>query len=182
MAEQGNNNKNIERQAANTLLSKGLKFGVPVFGREHKFTIKPLYLGTVIKMSKYSAALKFLDADEPISGTLKASGNLIALSKVVACGVLNSRFWNGFSGVFAWWLRYKLTAKELNTIATLVVRQMSVEDFFFTTQLIGGVNLLMTTANKEAEKQSGEVSQESPKHSDTHTEKSSGAQAGQTIN
>jgi hypothetical protein len=178
MGKQGN--KNIEGQAAKTLLNKGLKFGVPVFGREYKFTIKPLYLGTVIKMSKYSAALKDLDADEPISGTLRASGNLIALSKVVACGVLNSRFWNGFSGIFAWWLRYKLTAKELNTIATLVVRQMSVQDFFFTTQLIGGVNLL--TASKEEEKQSGEQSQESPKPSDTHTEKFSGVQAGQIIN
>ena len=172
MAQQGKYNQNIEGKAAKTLLNKGLKFGVPAFGREIKLTVKPLYLGTVIKISKYAGMLTNIDSDEPISGTLKAPGNLIALSKVVACGVLNSRFWNGFSGLFAWWLRYKLTAKELNTIATLVVRQMSVQDFFFTTQLIGGVNLL--TASKEEEKQSGEQSQEPQKPSDTPIKKSSG--------
>jgi hypothetical protein len=177
MDKQGKHNKDIEGRASDILLNKGLKFGIRWMGREWKFTIKPLYLGTVIKISKYAGALKQLDVDnEPIAGTLKAPGNLVALSKVVACGVLNSRILNRFSNVFAWWLRYNLTAKELNLISTLIVRQMSVEDFFFTTQLIGGINLL--TTDKEGVKQSGEASPESQNNSDTVTGKSSGESAG----
>ncbi len=178
MDKQGRNNLHVEARAADALLRKGAKFGIKWMGREWMFAVKPLYLGTVIRISKYAGALKQLNIEnEPIATTLKHPGNIVSLSKVVACGVLNSRFLNRFSGLFAWWLRFKLTAKELNTISTLVVRQMSVEDFFFTTQLIGGVNLL-TPASKEEGKQSGEASQEPQKHSDLVTEKSSGESAG----
>ncbi len=177
MDKQGRNNSHIEGRAADVILNKGATFGVRWMGREWNLSVKPLYLGTVIRISKYAGALKQLDIEnEPIAATLKHPGNIVVLSKVVACGILNSRFLNRFSGLFAWWLRFKLTAKELNTLSTLVVRQMSVEDFFFTTQLIGGVNLLI--ASKEEEKPSGGASPEPQKPSDTVTKKYSGGSVG----
>lgn len=154
-------------QAAKTLLNEGSKIGINWMGREWKFSIKPLKLGTIVKMSKYSNALKSIDADDPVSSVLKSTKNITLLCKVVACAMINSRFKLRFSGLLAWWLQFQLTPKELHSIALVVAKNMSVEDFFFTTRLIGGLNLLMTS--QEVEKQSGEASQEPQKPTATPT-------------
>lgn len=145
------------KEAANTLLNKGAKVGIKWLGKEWAFSIKPLKLGTIIKISEYAETLKSIDSDDAVASILKNRKNTDALCRVVACAFLNSRFKLQFVGLFSWWLRYRLTAKELHSIALVVAKQMSVEDFFFTTRLIGGLNLLMTS--QEAESQSGEQSQ-----------------------
>ena len=151
------------RQAGRTLLDQGAKVGIKWLGRERMFTIRPLKLGTIIKISKYAESLQGIDQNDAVASMLK-SGNFNKLCKVAACGFLNSRFKLQFVGVFAWWLRFKLTPKELLSIALVIAKQMSVDDFFFTTRLIGGVSLLMT--KDEAEKQFGEASQSQQNPSD----------------
>jgi hypothetical protein len=146
------------KEAAKALLNEGAKFGIKWLGKEWKFSIKPLYLGTIIKISEHSSSLSELDLNDAVASMLKSKDNLKALSKIVACAILNNRFKLRFSGIFAWWLMYRLTPKELHSIALVVVKQMSVEDFFFTTRLIGGANLLMT--KEEVENQSGAASRE----------------------
>lgn len=155
----------MEKQAAKTLLNEGSKIGINWMGREWKFSVKPLKLGTIIKISKHSSALGALDADDAIASLLKSHKNIKLLCNVVACGLLNSRFKLRFSSLFAWWLQFQLTPKELHSISLVIAKNMSVEDFFFTTRLIGGLNLL--TTNHEEEKQSGEALQGPPKHTAT---------------
>lgn len=151
------------RQAGNTLLNQGAKVGIKWLGRERMFTIKPLKLGTIIKISTYADELKEIDSKETVASILK-SGNTNKLCKVAACGFLNSRFKLRFVNLFAWWLRFKLTPTDLLSISLVIAKQMSVDDFFFTTRLIGGLNLLMT--EEEAEKRFGEASQSQQKPSD----------------
>lgn len=152
------------RQAGNTLLNQGAKVGIKWLGSERLFTIKPLKLGTIIKISTYADELKEIDSKEPVASMLK-SKNINRLCKVVACGFLNSRFKLRFVHPLAWWLKFKLTPTQLLSISLVIAKQMSVDDFFFTTRLIGGLNLLMT--EEEAEKRFGEASLSQQKPSDT---------------
>jgi hypothetical protein len=153
--------ENLEQSAGQALLNEGVKFGIKVWGKERLFIIKPLKLGTIIAISKESSALCTVNGDiELVPALVQSSDNLKALAKVVALACLNTRFKNKFSGLLANWLMYKLTTKELYQLSIIVVKQIDVEDFFFTIRLIGGVNLLKSKTEPKEEKQSGEPLQE----------------------
>ena len=157
----------IESKASDTLLDKPVKFRI---GKKN-FKIKPLKLGTIIAIGKQTSLFGQIDNIEAVPAMLNASGNLKPMAKVIALAVLNSRIKNAFASLYAQYFLYKLTPNELYQVAMYIVRQMKVDDFFFTMTLMKGANVLKSN---EAEKQSGEPLPESQKPSGTATTKSSG--------
>lgn len=152
---------NLEEQAGRTLLDEGAKFGIKIWGKERMFAIKPLKLGTIIAISKEVAWLKQIKEDEEmVPAILSSADNLKSLSNVVALAVLNSKGKNRFAPLLGRIFLNRLTTKELFQLSALVVKQMSVEDFFFTMRLIGGASILKSSKEAGEEKASGEELQE----------------------
>ena len=151
-----------EAKALDTLLNKGVKFniGIRVFGIKINipFRIKPLRLGTILFLSKQRLKLKEVsDEKEPVWEMFDKAENVKPFAKCVAISVLNSPLKiKIFSGLLSCFFLWKLTIKEIQDIMAVVVSQMNPRDFFFTTALVRGIQIVdrRKTQNISQKKQS----------------------------
>ncbi len=148
-------NKNIELQAAETILENGVGVNIPapffcrVFGKKeiHPKLYQP-YLGTLLHISKLSlkAGFNFKGID---TGDLDAAQEFMnkhipVACKVVAAALLNSRVKIFlFSKILSWWLVDRLKPKRLVKIIITYNMLNGVQDFTTSIRLIR--SLTMTT-------------------------------------
>jgi len=90
--------------------------------------------------------------------------NVRAIAKCIALAVLNSPvkirlFTYPVYYLFLW----NLSIKEVHDLMTVVISQMNARDFFFTTALVKGIQIVDRT-NTSPKKQFGEPSEKSPKN------------------
>ena len=151
-----------ENRALDTLLNEGVKFKVRirVFGFAFKvpFKIKPLRLGTIFYLSKQRVKLSEVSEDEPVHEMFDKADNLKPFARCIALSVLNSRlpiklFTCPLAKIFYW----NLSVSEMHELMTVVVSQMNVRDFFLTTGLVRGFQVVDRTqkADTSRKKQSG---------------------------
>jgi hypothetical protein len=163
----------IEEKAINTLLHKGVKFWVKTrilgFSVKIPFRIKPLYLGTILKLSKQRTLLKSVDENgELVWEVLEKGDNVKAFARCIAIAALNSP-----TKMFLFeYLLYRfflanLPMEQAGELIVVVVSQMNARSFFFTTALVKGIQIVDRTENSEQDmsrkKQSGEPSGKSQK-------------------
>jgi hypothetical protein len=120
----------------------GIKFGW--LSVKRTFHIKPATLGNMIRLSRILLGIE-VDAYRSSQTALDANyqvydkhGN--ALAKVIATAIANSK--KGPSKRLINFVQENLTAKELVTISSIVVKQLDVVSFMTTIISIRGVSLL----------------------------------------
>lgn len=161
--------KSQENKALDTLLDKGVEFKIVtrVFGVKLNvpFTIKPLRLGTILYLSKQRLKIQDVsDKKEILWEMFDKADNVRAIAKCIALAVLNSPvkirlFTYPVYYLFLW----NLSIKEVHDLMTVVISQMNARDFFFTTALVKGIQIVDRT-NTSPKKQFGEPSEKSPKN------------------
>ena len=162
------NNTQIRQDSISTILEKGVDFTIKIqkenilhkynfIPSKRKFTIYPIKMGTLLKISEI---LLDLNTDELIE-TMRSNGkeinlldlgakNIIAnkdkLISMIAYGIVNSE--REPSKNLIKFLNENLTAKEGLKLMTLIIQQMDVNPFLASLVSIKGMNLLQT--KKEA--------------------------------
>lgn len=140
--------KNIEQLAAETILERGVRVGLPAprffrfFGKkEVGIIIKQPYLGTLLHVSRLctKAGFDFEGIDE---GKLDAAHQMMVdnvkdAARIIAFCVLNSRLkiW-----LFTWfltdWLIWKLKPRKLAEISMLIITLGGYQDFTTSIRLL----------------------------------------------
>lgn len=161
--------KNIENDALNTLLDKGVKFKIRirVFGivLNIPFKIKPLRLDTILYLSKQRLKLQDVsDEKETIWEMFDKAENVKVFARCIAIAVLGSplRITFFMFPLYYLFLR-KFTIKDVSDLMTVIINQMNPRDFFLITALIKGIKIIDRT-NTSPKKQSGELSEKSQKN------------------
>lgn len=159
----------IEEKAINTLLHKGVKFWIKTrilgFSVKIPFSIKPLRLGTILKLSKQRLLLKPVDENgELVWEVFEKAENVKAFARCIAVAVLNSP-----TKMFLFeYLLYRfflanLPMEQASELIVVVVSQMNARSFFFTTALVKGIQIVNRTEKNDPDtsrkKQSGEPSE-----------------------
>lgn len=153
----------IERQAAETILQRGVSVSIaaPWFIRWAKktvrLTIRSPYQGTLMRASAYylSTGLKDHQLDditvEQSLALMKVHGR--SLSMAVATTILND-YWKGklFTKLLARYLRWNLTAQQISALVTTILIYGGTSDFMNTTR---SVRMMKTTAPKLGQKAKG---------------------------
>ncbi len=154
--------KEIQNKAADTLINKGVKFTLKIFGIKIKLSIKPLKLGTLIYISKASLKIKDIPQDDMLQVIGSSKENARPMASIAAYGILNGKLSILFLGRFLTYiLLWKLTPKELSSLLSLTIKQSEVTDFFGCTVLTKGINLMEVKAVTSKETTpSGEQSEE----------------------
>ncbi len=163
----------IEEKAINTLLHKGVKFWVRTrilgFTVKIPFTIKPLYLGTILKLSKQRLLMDPVAEDgELVWEVFEKADNVKAFARCIAIAVLNSPTKMLFFEypLYRFFLA-NLSVQHASDLMTIVVSQINARGFFFTTALVKGIQIVNRTEKKDQDtsrkKQSGEPSGKSQK-------------------
>lgn len=160
---------NPENKALDTLLDKGVEFKIVtrVFGFKLNipFKIKPLRLGTILYLSKQRLKIQDVsDKKEILWEMFDKADNVKAMAKCIALAVLNSSVKiRLFTYPIYYFFLWKLSIKEVHDLMAVVISQMNARDFFFTTALVRGIQVVDRT-NTSPKKQSGELSEKSPKN------------------
>lgn len=158
-----------EEKAVNVLLHKGVKFKVRVrlFGKNLNipFRIRPLYLGTILHLSRQRQKLQQVSEDgELLWEMFEKAQNVKIFARCVAISTLNNRLKIFlFTYPLSWLFLSRLTVKDMHDLMTVVVSQMNAKGFFLTTALIKGIQIVDRTRGTSPKKQSGEPSGKSPK-------------------
>ena len=145
------------------------------------FTIKPLVLGTMLKIAVL--LLEFIESvDDDSEARERNFFDIIverkdAMVHIVALAIVNRKKEPPKS--LERFLDNNLTAKELLHVMALVMKQMNVTDFFRSTVLATGLNLLEKVEKKNTQI-SGRKSEPSSNTSDSNGAKSSGNEAIKT--
>lgn len=144
--------KNIEQQAAEVLLDRGVAWELPAPGicriigkRKVKISIKALKLGTLLEVSRRYAALKTEDLEKDPWKLINE--NLIPVCRIAAVCVLNSRLKiKLFTGVLGHFIRWRLTGNMLLEVMIFVANFSGLASF---TRTIGLIRDLRITAPKD---------------------------------
>ena len=164
----------IESKAINTLLGVGIKFKISIgilgFIVKIPFRIKPLYLGTILHLSKQRLAIRQVSEDaELVWEVFDKADNLNAFAKCIAISALNNPikirlFTKPLSRLFL----SKLSVEDAHNLMTVVVSQMNAKGFFLTTALVKGIQIVDRRKKKNPDisrkKQYGEQSEKSQKN------------------
>ena len=151
---------NTETKAGQTLTDQAIKFTVA--GRA--FAITGMKLGTLIRMSTIATTLEQINGKvEATPALMQSVGNMRPVCHLLAMGITNQKpaWWN----LKARWkerqltdyLLWNLNANEILQLASVVLKQMNSEAFFFTMQLISGSNILKSATAPVEGKPSGEA-------------------------
>ena len=146
--------KNIEQQAAEVLLDRGVAWEVPAPGicriigkRKVKISIKALKLGTLLEVSRRYAALNLKTEDLERDPWKLINENLIPVCRITAVCVLNSRLKiKLFTGALAHFIRWRFTGNMLLEVMIFVANFSGLASF---TSTIGLIRDLRITAPKD---------------------------------
>lgn len=149
--------KKIERQALNTLLSRGVYFELPgrLFFKRRiwRITIRQLLLGTLDYLTELYLQIDINEErikENPEREARRLTGQYARLmARVVAIAFLNSK-WKirFFSGYLAKWFLWKLTPQRLFDLTLAIKTLSNTADFVGS---IRSIALVRTTAPRDPE-------------------------------
>ena len=157
---------NIEKLAGQALLEQGIPFKlrngrIKKFFTGKEFTsyeLKPLKTGTLIHVSTITSEIPELDGEKSLISLASESPDLYRkILTASAMAILNDEFLIPLRSKLLVRKLKGLNTSELFTLWAIITKQMGVEAFFFTINLIKGKNL-MTTQDIKAAKASGGLS------------------------
>lgn len=142
--------KTTEKTAVNTMTETGIAFTIKSAGllryfiKEIQLSIRPSKLGTLLRLTGLYLVAE-LNEEQLQENAIKASHkitheNIKNYALIAAIAILNSRIKIAlFAKVLARYLMWRLTAKELYTLMSLVIEANNVLDFMNTIKLTGGI-------------------------------------------
>ena len=155
--------KEIQQDAVVAIMEKGVDFVVtvanpkwwhklPFMRTERTFTIHPINLGSLLKISE--ELLKLVDAhtyDEGMSANYLAANKIIqqqsTMVLIVVYAIQNNDSEPSVSLIS--YLTNNLNTKELFDLMNIVLKQMNLQDFFSSTVLATGMNLMKKVEKKK---------------------------------
>jgi hypothetical protein len=161
----------MENKALDTLLDSGVsgKIDVGIFGFKvpFRFKIKPLYLGTILHLSRQHSRLKQVDESREILWDMfEKADNVKVFARCAAIGILNNPVRiRLFARPLTHIILSNTTVKEIHALLTIVASQMNARDFFFTSALIKGFRIVdrRPPESTSPNEPSGEPSEKSAK-------------------
>lgn len=144
----------VQAQAANTLLERGVRFSIPapfllrIFGKKKvSLVIRQPKLGTLIYMSKGFVSMN-VDPSLIESGDVDQAYMMVAkhgdeMSRLMAVAVLNGKLKiKLLSVIVGKWLKWKLTAVTLAELFFTVTTLSGVQHFTTTIRYLPAMNLM----------------------------------------
>ena len=140
----------MEKKAGQTLLDEPVRFKVKtgwLFPKKIRLSIKPLYLGTLVKISMLQKDMK-IDREryqkEPIAESFNIAGeNSRNMAKIVAYGILNGPVKIALFGrILTTFLYWKLDTEALKQLLGIIIDSIGVMDFMSSIVSLHGVNVL----------------------------------------
>lgn len=143
----------MEEKAANIILDEGVKFSIKttgirrIFSKKKTFVIKPLYPGTIVKISGmlYKLDVTDLKSEQGISGQLIGliGKNAITVCKMVSICTLRKPL----NIIFFHWLRWRFfmwnaTCADLQNLMDIITVQTNGINFLNTIVSLKGQNIL----------------------------------------
>lgn len=148
-----NENPQIEKLAADTILQRGVKVKIPapffirLFGKKNiSLLLTSPFEGTMHRVASYYLSTG-ITSDKLEGITVEEAAQLHAkhgkaISKAVAVAILNG-YISGwlFTKILAWYLRWHLTPRVLLTLTTTLIIYGGVQDFINTTKSVRKMTL-----------------------------------------
>lgn len=143
----------VQKQAADTLLERGVRFTIPapfllrIFGKKTvNLTVYRPKMGTLIYLSKGFVDME-VDATTIEDGDIGQAYELVAkhgnaMSRMMAIAVLNSK-WRIrlFAGLLGRWLQWRLDAIKQAELFMLITTLSGVQYFTSTIRYLPGMNM-----------------------------------------
>lgn len=155
-----------ERQAADTILEKGVRVQLPapfflrLFKKEIILVLRQPRFGTMLHVASVSLKAGF-EIEKLQTGELNAAHESVSqyarpLARIAAYLFLNGK-WKikFFSKLLANWLLWKLTPRRMAEIAILAVAYGGIQDFTTTIRLIGAMTMNVTAPKNLSHNKSG---------------------------
>lgn len=141
----------LEQKAADSLIENGVKFRLKAFGINFKFTIKKLYLGTLIQISKEKSKLiKYSDKTTEPDVISSFENDCKHKARIIALAVVNSKFQPLRKHFLTWLFLKKITAEELLTLTEIVIDSAGTAFFFKSSNLLQDLEILKSQAATDA--------------------------------
>lgn len=153
--------KQTQKKAADTLLSKGQKITVQWLGMRFRFTIRDLYLGTLVAISEQAEKIKDIDFTDASAMAILGSSRRTAwpMAMAAAHGILNKKIKRTFLVRWlAWRIMNDMTPKDLFSLMNLLVLNSDPTSFFGCTTLLAQMNVLIERKKSKV----GESKEEEP--------------------
>lgn len=158
--------KQTERQAAETILDKGVRVRLPapfflrMFTRQVSLVMRQPRMGTLLHVARLSLKADF-DIKDLETGELNEAHRLVkqhskTLARIAAVLFLNGK-WKIrlFALPLAGWLLWKLTPRKLAEVAVLAVAYGGIQDFTTTIRLIGAMQMNLTAPKNLSREENG---------------------------
>ncbi len=152
------NKSNIRLAAANILLGRGVRFTIsdaPFYWkilRMHRLHIRPLYVGTIVELTRIIDENGFDD----ISLQRDVNSKLDSVALLIAVAVLNNKYKiRCFSRTLARLLVWKVPAETLLRIFAEVVRVNKISDFMSITIYFGIQTQMMMNPRNTGREETG---------------------------
>jgi len=144
----------VQKQAADTLLERGVRFPIPapfllrIFGKKTvNLTVYRPKMGTLIYISKGFVGME-IDATTIEDGDVAQAYALVAkhgkeMSRLMAVAILNGN-WRIklFAGMLGKWLQWQLNAELLATLFMIITNLSGVQYFTSTIRYLPGMNMM----------------------------------------
>lgn len=140
-------NDKLTEKAADSLTENGVKFRLKAFGINFRFTIKKLYLGTLIQISKEKSKLKrYSDKTTEPEVISSFENDCKHKARIIALAVVNSRFQPLRKHFLTWLFLKKLTSEELLKLTEIVIDSTGTAFFFKSSNLLQDLEILKSQA------------------------------------
>lgn len=120
-----------------------------VLPKKRVFVIKPIYLGTLVRVSKLilSLGIKLPDKNSDTASLMEANYQAIAdhsytMAEIVALAIQNNR--QSPDPKLIAFVMNNFTAREMMTVLTVVLRQMDLKNFMSSIISVRGLNVLVS--------------------------------------
>lgn len=158
-----NENPQVEKFAADTILQRGVKVKIPaplllrVFRKKTiAITLTSPFEGTMHRVASYYLSTGI--TTEQLEGITAEQATALhakhgkAISKAVAVAILNG-YISGwlFTKLLAWYLRWHLTPRVLLTLTTTLIIYGGIQDFINTTKSVRKMTLTMPKVGQKVQ-------------------------------
>jgi len=144
----------MEEKTANIILDQGIKFSIKttglrkLFGKKKTFVIKPLYPGTMIKLSGLLPKIDISNLDTSEGGVTGQFFDLIGKNAETVCKMVSiATLRKPLQIKFFHWLRWRYflwnaTAADLENLMSIITVQTNGINFLNTIVFLKGQNIL----------------------------------------
>lgn len=138
----------LQQEAANKLLDKGVKFKIKGIG---SFEIKPLKLCTLVEISKEALKIDKIEGKDisPMQVIATSKNSAFTASRLIAKAILRDRYkMKFFSGILSRKIYNTLTPEELQSLVLVIISQSKADFFFSSINLLGAMRIMQANTKE----------------------------------